>query len=155
MNNVTFTDTSAGLFTSNISLGVTNDGTAIYYLQETNTASGYNILPEPIKVSLKVEPLGVYVEGTYPDDGDGMLGETNGEILTSTITLNMSMERDTEGKYVSLTKGVYCINNYPGAELPETGGPGFIMMERFGWMLLLIAMLGVEVQMLSNRKKRQ
>lgn len=155
MNNVTFTDTSAGLFTSNISLGVTNDGTAIYYLQETNTASGYNILPEPIKVSLKVDPLGVYVEGTYPDDGDGMLGETKGESLTSTITLNMSMERDTEGKYVSQTKGVYCINNYPGAELPETGGPGFIMMERFGWMLLLIAMLGVEVQMLSNKKKRQ
>lgn len=49
----------------------------------------------------------------------------------------------------------FTIENESGAELPETGGPGFIMMERFGWMLLLMAMLGVEVQMLSNKKKRQ
>ena len=51
--------------------------------------------------------------------------------------------------------GYFIIENQAGAELPETGGPGLIMFERFGWMLLLMAMLGVEVQMLSNRKKRR
>lgn len=51
-------------------------------------------------------------------------------------------------------KLIYQLTNYPGAELPETGGPGIIMMERFGWMLLLLAMAGAEIQ-LFNRKRRK
>ena len=72
---------------------------------------------------------------------------TDGSITVTNEATNENLNPD---KGLSFT-----IENEPGAELPETGGPGFIMMERFGWMLLLMAMLGVEVQMLSNRKKRR
>ena len=48
--------------------------------------------------------------------------------------------------------------NAPGAVLPDTGGPGLLMMSRLGWMLLLLALLmaGMEIQFygeLRNRKK--
>ena len=146
---VTFTQ-NAGLFTSSAPIGVSNDGTAVYYLKEVSSAPGYNILPDPIKLVLNVDPKGVYIKGGYPEAGDGMLGTVG-----STLGLSMEMTGDASEQYVELVKNIWTINNYSAPKLPETGGPGFIMMERFGWMLLLMAMLGVEVQMLSNRKKRR
>ena len=116
-----------------IGTAIVNGGTATfeyllpgpYRLRETAAAPGYNL---PTYTWLVV------------------VG-TDGSITVTNEATNENLNPD---KGLSFT-----IENEPGAELPETGGPGFIMMERFGWMLLLMAMLGVEVQMLSNRKKRR
>ena len=51
--------------------------------------------------------------------------------------------------------GWFTIENQAGVELPETGGPGLIMMERFGWMLLLLAMLGAEIQIFGSKRRRE
>lgn len=59
-----------------------------------------------------------------------------------------------DASYDSTTKTM-TIKNYPGAELPETGGPGLIMIERFGWILLLLAMLGAEIQIFGSKWRRE
>ena len=149
---VTFTQ-NAGLFTSSAPIGVSNDGTAVYYLKEVSSAPGYNILPDPIKLVLNVDPKGVYINGGYPEAGDGMLGT-----LDSTLGLSMEMTGDASGDYLKHEAGdgknIWTINNYSAPKLPETGGPGLGLIKEFGWMLLLLAamMAGVEVQM--NRRRR-
>lgn len=47
--------------------------------------------------------------------------------------------------------------NVPGAILPDTGGPGLAMFERYGWFLLMLALLmaGVEVRCYGERKYRR
>ena len=100
-----------------------------YQLVELTTADGY-LLHDPIDLQI--------IEG---ESGDIVLQvKENGEWVT--------VEKE-EAKMP-----IYTVNNTPGAELPETGGPGIIMMERFGWMLLLLAMAGAEIQ-LFNRKRRK
>ena len=51
---------------------------------------------------------------------------------------------------------VVCTNK-PGAILPDTGGPGLLMMSRLGWMLLLLALLmaGMEIQFYGERRNRK
>lgn len=45
----------------------------------------------------------------------------------------------------------------PGTILPDTGGPGLAMFERYGWFLLMLALLmaGVEVRCYGERKYRR
>lgn len=146
---------NSGIFTGDKPVGVLNTGTAVYYLKEQQTVPGYTLLPGPIKITLEASPLGPYVQGTYPNAGNGTLGEKD----KTTITPTMSMGSEWEDEYLKYSedngKGIWKIINYPGAELPETGGPGLIMMERFGWMLLLLAMLGAEIQIYGSRRKRE
>ncbi len=53
----------------------------------------------------------------------------------------------------------YTVTNEPvsGAILPDTGGPGLAMFERYGWFLLMLALLmaGVEVRCYGERKYRR
>ena len=51
---------------------------------------------------------------------------------------------------------VICTNK-PGVVLPDTGGPGLLMMSRLGWMLLLLALLmaGMEIQFYGERRNRK
>ena len=51
---------------------------------------------------------------------------------------------------------VTCTNK-TGAILPDTGGPGLLMMSRLGWMLLLLALLmaGMEIQFYGERRNRK
>ena len=52
--------------------------------------------------------------------------------------------------------GVTCTNT-TSARLPDTGGPGLLMMSRLGWMLLLLALLmaGMEIQFYGERRNRK
>ncbi len=101
-------------------------------------------------------------ENLYP--GEYRLTETNAApgyylpdsswtiVVTATGVVQVNgtdLTAEEDGSYM------YNIENQPGAELPETGGPGLIMMERFGWMLLLLAMLGAEIQIFGSRRKRE
>lgn len=47
--------------------------------------------------------------------------------------------------------------NTPGVLLPDTGGPGLLLLNRYGWMLLLIAMMlaGMEVQYYGRLKRQK
>lgn len=49
------------------------------------------------------------------------------------------------------------VPDIPGAILPDTGGPGLAMFERYGWFLLMLALLmaGVEVRCYGERKYRR
>ena len=136
-----------------------NLGLGTYEVREVKTANGYQILEHPIEVVIGLEQ-------DYSATGDGVAVEYPSEypsgeksMLESTIVVKYNgAEVTQQSDPVSVSgegKGAYVVNNQSMPKLPETGGPGFIMMERFGWMLLLMAMLGVEVQMLSNRKKRR
>lgn len=46
-------------------------------------------------------------------------------------------------------------NIYKAAvELPETGGPGLIRFKQISWILLLTAFVGVDIQMMSRKKRK-
>lgn len=100
-----------------------------YQLVELTTADGY-VLYEPI--DLKVTEAG---------DGSVIL-----QVKEDSGWITVNSEK---------IMPVYTVNNERGVELPETGGPGLIMMERFGWMLLLLAMTGAEIQLLSRKRRKE
>jgi fibro-slime domain-containing protein len=72
--------------------------------------------------------------------------ETNG----ATVSIDIPADGFTPTIEVTCT-------NTPGAVLPDTGGPGLLMMSRLGWMLLLLALLmaGMEIQFYGERRNRK
>ncbi len=106
------------------------------------------IIPVPVgsKVTIKEDEgshSGYHV--SFTKDGDAKL--TNGD----TFTIE---GKDIDGS--TSTINVICTNT-PGAVLPDTGGPGLLMMSRLGWMLLLLALLmaGMEIQFYGERRNRK
>ena len=95
-----------------------------YWIAELETAPGY-VICQDIKLEVIAE------SGTF-------IYKVNDQDINSS----------PDGKLV------YQLTNYRGAELPETGGPGLIMMERFGWMLLLLALVGADVQLFSRKRRK-
>lgn len=129
-----------------------NDGETTYYLKETATEDGYELLPEPIKIELKLNQKGNYADGSNDDYGHyGMIGGVDSNLVDNLI-VNSSM--NNSDKYLDKGKDFLTVYNFSGVKLPETGGPGLGLIKEFGWMLLLLAamMAGVEVQM--NRRRR-
>lgn len=96
-----------------------------YRLTETEAAPGYYLPGEPWEFSVNERG-----EIIFTNTNDASYANDSGEMVLT-------------------------ITNQPGVELPETGGPGLIMMERFGWMLLLLAMLGAEIQIFGSKRKRE
>lgn len=49
------------------------------------------------------------------------------------------------------------VTNTPGILLPDTGGPGLMMFNRYGWMLLLLALMmaGMEVCLYGYSRRKQ
>lgn len=109
-----------------------------YLLRETATADGYQLLEEPILIQVKVEPLS--------QTGYGWLGTENSEVSVSVNGTNIA---SGNGKWA------WNVTNVKLPELPETGGPGYIMAERFGWILLLLAMFGTEIQIWGRNKRKE
>lgn len=96
-----------------------------YWIAELETASGY-VICQDIKLEVIAE------DGTF------------------TYKVNeQDINFSSDGKFI------YQLTNYRGVELPETGGPGIIMMERFGWMLLLLALVGADVQLFNRRRRKE
>ena len=102
------------------------------------------IIPVPIGASIKIqetEHAGYYV--SYE-------GSTN---------LTLINDGEDAVKFTVEGSGKISVNctNTPGAVLPDTGGPGLLMMSRLGWMLLLLALLmaGMEIQFYGERRNRK
>ena len=114
-----------------------------YILKETASADGYNLLTEDIRIQITLDNKEV-VWKVFDEHGD----ELNKGDETGSGMVKLEASEDGNGLCLKVI-------NTLGAELPETGGPGLIMMERFGWMLLLLAMAGMEVQIFSRRRRKE
>lgn len=113
-----------------------------YILREISSADGYNLLAQDIRIQITLDEEKNVVWKLHDENGDEVDSVADGMIQVISGGGNM--------------KGMWLkVINTPGAELPETGGPGLIMMERFGWMLLLLALAGAEVQLFSRRRRKE
>lgn len=112
-----------------------------YYLVETKTASGYNLLKAPVKVTLSIQETTTWTETNIYDD--------QGKLLKHTVT-NKTTTFEEDGKK---SDGVYTITvvNRKGFDLPTTGGFGTLLFSGIG-VLLVVAGVGV---LLSLKKKNR
>lgn len=112
-----------------------------YYLVETETAAGYNLLKAPFKVTLSIQETTTWTETNIYDDQGNLLKHT---VTNKTTTFN-------DGDKVS--DGVHTITvvNRKGFDLPTTGGFGTLLFSGIG-VLLVVAGVGV---LLSLKKKNR
>lgn len=112
-----------------------------YYLVETKTAPGYNLLKAPFKVTLSIQETTTWTETNSYDD--------QGNLLKHTVT-NKTTTFEEGGKK---SDGVYTIAvvNRKGFDLPTTGGFGTLLFSGIG-VLLVVAGVGV---LLSLKKKNR
>lgn len=113
---------------------------ATYYLVETKTKQGYNLLKEPYKAVLNLTAT-ITKETTkeIKPNGDGTVTTE-----TKTTTTYGTGDGATNGKYVVTVK------NYKGFTLPTTGGIGTFVFTFAG-----IAMMAAAVILLITSKKKK
>lgn len=112
-----------------------------YYLVETKTASGYNLLKAPVKVTLSIQAQTEWVN-TY-------IYEDNGNMLKHTVDKKKTtFSGGDEGGKLEYTITVV---NRKGFDLPTTGGFGTLLFSGIG-VLLVVAGVGV---LLSLKKKNR
>lgn len=114
----------------------------IYYLVETETNDGYNLLSKPIKVELKV----VY-HTSFKGTVTGEHKITKNEINTGENTLTEKMSVNGEGEQTNLTVNV---KNSKGFTLPTTGGAGGFLFTLIGCVIMIAGIV-----IFHKTKKRQ
>ena len=112
-----------------------------YYLVETKTAAGYNLLKAPFKVTLSIQAKTEWTEESIYDESGNMLKHT---VDKKTTTFSGG---DEGGK----TEYTITIINRKGFDLPTTGGFGTLLFSGIG-VLLVVAGVGV---LLSLKKKNR
>ena len=112
-----------------------------YYLVETKTASGYNLLKAPVKVTLSIQAQTEWVDTYIYDDNGNMLKHTVDKKSTT-------FSGGDEGGKLEYTITVV---NRKGFDLPTTGGFGTLLFSGIG-VLLVVAGVGV---LLSLKKKNR
>ena len=113
--------------TGSTTLTTANDGTILikglengtYYLKETKTINGYNLLSEPFKIDLSV------TETTNWTSGTGFT--TTGKVVKT---------YGSTGYNVTDAKGTSTIINKKGFVLPQTGGMGYLLFCTVGILLI-------------------
>lgn len=112
-----------------------------YYLVETKTASGYNLLKAPFKVTLSIQATTNWTD-TY-------IYDANGKMLKHTVDKkNTTFSGGDEG---GKTEYTVIVVNRKGFDLPTTGGFGTLLFSGIG-VLLVVAGVGV---LLSLKKKNR
>lgn len=116
-----------------------------YYLVETKTAEGYNLLKEPVKVDLNF---------VYSETWDERKEYAEGALVKHDVDYNRqnAFEKGTTNA-TELTSGSITANiiNRKGFDLPTTGGFGTLLFSGIG-VLLVVAGVGV---LLSLKKKNR
>lgn len=112
-----------------------------YYLVETKTASGYNLLKAPVKVTLSIQATTTWT--------DTFIYDANGNMLKHTVDKKTTTFKDGD----KVSDGVHTITvvNRKGFNLPTTGGFGTLLFSGIG-VLLVVAGVGV---LLSLKKKNR
>ncbi|MDY5845533.1 MAG: SpaH/EbpB family LPXTG-anchored major pilin [Bariatricus sp.] len=119
------------------------DGT--YYLVETKTNEGYNLLKAPVEVTLNVEYTTAMTERWAWKTVDGVKTLVKHEITAENTTFTNT--NDTTGKDGYITQTIV---NKKGFELPTTGGFGTIIFSLVG---ILLMAGGAIVLFRANKKK--
>lgn len=111
-----------------------------YYLVETKTASGYNLLKAPVKVTLSIQET---TTGT-----DTYIYDESGNMLKHTVDKKTTTFKDGD----EVSDGVHTITvvNRKGFDLPTTGGFGTLLFSGIG-ALLVVGGVGV---LMSTKKKK-
>lgn len=117
-----------------------------YYLVETKTVNGYNLLKEPVKVTLKIQYKTSITETLKWEDDVANNGK---KLVKHTITLTDTTF--TGGDTTSSNEGyvTQTVINKKGFTLPTTGGMGTVL---FGVGGAALALAGLYM-ILSSRKK--
>lgn len=112
-----------------------------YYLVETKTASGYNLLKAPVKVTLSIQETTTWTD-TY-------IYDESGNMLKHTVDKKTTTFKDGD----EVSDGVHTITvvNRKGFDLPTTGGFGTLLFSGIGVLLVVV---GVGV-LLSLKKKNR
>ena len=112
-----------------------------YYLVETKTASGYNLLKAPVEVTLSIQ--------AKTEWNDTYIYDAKGNMLKHTVDKkNTTFSGGDEG---GKTEYTITIINRKGFDLPTTGGFGTLLFSGIG-VLLVVAGVGV---LLSLKKKNR
>ena len=112
-----------------------------YYLVETKTASGYNLLKAPVKVTLSIQAETKWDSTSIYDKNGNLLKHT---VEKKTTTFSGG---DEGGK----PEYTITVVNRKGFDLPTTGGFGTLLFSGIG-VLLVVAGVGV---LLSLKKKNR
>ncbi|MDY4221134.1 MAG: SpaA isopeptide-forming pilin-related protein, partial [Candidatus Faecousia sp.] len=96
-----------------------------YYLKETKTIEGYNLLSAPFQIQLNV------TETTTWDPGDWATNATQFTATGRTVKTYQSTSYD-----VTDAKGTSTIINKKGFVLPQTGGMGYLLFCTVGIVLI-------------------
>lgn len=115
------------------------DGT--YYLVETETVDGYNLLSAPVKVELSVSAETKWTEENKYDD--------QGNLVKHNVTKKETTFKNSQDATTGYT--LTTIINRKGFDLPITGGFGTLLFSGIG-VLLVVAGVGV---LLSLKKKNR
>ena len=111
-----------------------------YYLVETKTASGYNLLKAPVKVTLSIQAETTWDSTSIYDEKGNLLKHT---VDKKTTTFDGGDDKKPE---YTIT-----VVNRKGFNLPTTGGFGTLLFSGIG-VLLVVAGVGV---LLSLKKKNR
>lgn len=130
-------DTSDSTNTTNYTHGLANGD---YYLVETKTVKGYNLLTKPVEVKLDVTATTTW-QKTNVYDASGNLVK-HGTVTSTTFT---NANGDSTNQALAVAKVV----NRKGFTLPVTGGFGTLLFSGIG-VLLVLAGVGV---LFSLKKK--
>lgn len=116
-----------------------------YYLVETKTNEGYNLLKAPVKVDLNIQYVTSMTENWEWDLSTDVPTLVKHEINVSETTFTGN---DTDGG----TNGILTqtIVNKKGFTLPTTGGMGTVIFSIIG----IILMAGAAVVLITSRKKK-
>lgn len=134
--------------TTDLNGAVSKSGLAngTYYLVETKTNEGYNLLKAPVEVELKVAYVTSMAETwEWTTDDNGVKTLVKHEITSSSTTF-----KDAEGGALTDGENVVNVVNKKGFTLPTTGGMGTLMFSIIGAILMIG---GAIVLFRSNKKK--
>lgn len=137
--NKTWMKIAADLTTENGTVEKPGLANGTYYLVETKTVEGYNLLKAPVEVTLNI----VYKTTTkkeYVTDENGVKTLVKNEIEKTTFTENEATSTGTHTE---------TIINKQGFELPITGGMGTVLFSIAGFAL----MAGAAFVLLKGRRK--
>lgn len=139
--NKTWMKIAADLTTKNGTVEKPGLANGIYYLVETKTVEGYNLLKAPVEVTLNI----VYKTTTkkeYVTDENGVKTLVKNEIAKTETTF-------TENEANSTGTHTETIINKKGFDLPTTGGMGTVLFSIAGFAL----MAGAAFVLLRGRRK--
>ncbi|MBR0420871.1 MAG: hypothetical protein IJI66_17040 [Erysipelotrichaceae bacterium] len=111
-----------------------------YYLVETSTNDGYNMLTSPVKIFIQLTPGGQDYTVSYIQDD-----------YVASLTTGLITNYDEDGAIIGYT---ITINNPSGSPLPNTGGPGTSRYIILGSMLITGSLL-YEYSLRRNRKRKE